>query len=251
MKCPTCGSNLTIDDEKCLFCGTNNPFAVKHRKEMRRFTKEFNKTKDEVMEKSHHVNRWAVKVTLIAILFAANLGVLFFINNIYEFEHFFKERELENNYAIHKEKLDELEANRDYIAFARYCEDMDMYMSDLFDEYEKVNRACNSFSFLYKETMGIVTQEELQYYTHEQRLEYVAQNIEYVYEFARKPEYSDEEQHNSQHQACLDDLVEDMEAFVKTYYGLSDEEMESFEELSKARRQILLEEGIKQYEQTE
>lgn len=45
MKCPGCGSNLTIDDEKCLFCGQENPFAKKHRKEMRHFTKEFNKTK--------------------------------------------------------------------------------------------------------------------------------------------------------------------------------------------------------------
>ena len=39
-------------------------------------------------------------------------------------------------------------------------------------------------------------------------------------------------------------LVEDMEAFLQTYYGLSDEEIESFEELSKARKQILLEEGF-------
>lgn len=251
MKCPSCGSNLTIDDEKCLFCGTDNPFAVKHRKEMRHFTKEFNETKEAVMEKSYHVNRWAVKVTLIAILVAANLAVLFFINNIYDFEDFFRERELKNNYAIHKEQLDKMEENRDYIAFACYWTDYNMYSCDVFDEFYLVSQACNSFSYLYQNTMDIVTKEESEYYSHEDRIEHVAEQIEYVYKYANKRDYVDEEQYKPQHQECLDDLVEDMEAFVQTYYGLTDEQIESFEELSKARRQILLEEGIKQYEQTE
>lgn len=47
----------------------------------------------------------------------------------------------------------------------------------------------------------------------------------------------------------MDDLVADMEAFIQTYYHLTDEEIDSFKELSKARRQILLEEGIAEYEQ--
>ena len=82
-----------------------------------------------------------------------------------------------------------------------------------------------------------------------QRLEYATDNIEYVYEFARKPDYFDDEgKYKEQHLECLEDLVEDMEAFLQTYYGLSDEEIESFEELSKARKQILLEEGFVRYE---
>ncbi len=241
MKCPTCGSNLTIDDEKCLFCGTDNPFAVKHRKEMHHFTKEFNETKDAVMEKSHHVNRWAVKITLIAILVAANLGVLFFINNISDFEYLIKQRELINNYEIYTAKLDELEANRDYIAFARYCNDNEFYIAREYDEYYAVSRACDSFNLLYKHTMNMVMDGEMD----GQRLEYATDNIEYVYEFARKPDYFDDEgKYKEQHLECLEDLVEDMEAFLQTYYGLSDEEIESFEELSKARKQILLEEGF-------
>lgn len=251
MKCPNCGSNLTIDDEKCLFCGADNPFAVKHRREMNRFTREFNKTKEEVLQKSHHVNYWAVKITLIAVLVAANLGILFFINNIYDFEQFFKARELESNYIWHKQQLDELEENRDYIALSCYWSDYDMYCSDMFDEYYKVTQACSNFAYLYQYTMDIVTKEETSYFTYEDRLEYVAEQIEYIYKYTQKGDYDDESQFKPQHQACMDDLVEDMEAFVQTYYGLTDEEMESFEELSKARRQILLEEGIKQYEQTE
>ncbi len=44
MKCPNCGANLTIDDEVCSFCGVENPYAEKHREEMRKFTRDFNRT---------------------------------------------------------------------------------------------------------------------------------------------------------------------------------------------------------------
>lgn len=250
MKCPSCGANLTIDDERCSFCGVDNPFAVKHRKEMHRFTREFNQTKEEVMRKSSHVNYWAVKITLIAVLVAANLGILFFINNSYDFEYFFKARKIESNYTYHKQQLDALEENRDYIAFSCYWSDNDMYCCDRFDEYYAVNQACSNFTYLYQYTMDIVLKDETEstYFSKEDRVAYVADQIEYIYKYAKKGEYDDEERFKPQHQECMDDLVEDMEAFVQTYYGLTDEEMESFADLSKARRLILLEEGIEQYE---
>ena len=49
MKCPNCGSNLTIDDEVCSFCGVANPHARTHREEMRRFKKDYDRTKSEVI----------------------------------------------------------------------------------------------------------------------------------------------------------------------------------------------------------
>ena len=55
MKCPNCGSNLSIDDERCSFCGADNSFAKKHRSQMRHFTREFNKTKainDDALNKT-------------------------------------------------------------------------------------------------------------------------------------------------------------------------------------------------------
>ena len=78
MKCPNCGSNLTIDDDKCQFCGQANPFAVKHRREMKRFTSEFNKTKATVLKESRKVNHWAAKITLIAVLVALNAVIMYF-----------------------------------------------------------------------------------------------------------------------------------------------------------------------------
>ena len=252
MKCLGCGSNLTIDDEKCPFCGIDNPFAVKHRKEMRHFKKEFNKTKQEVMQKSSRVNYWAVKITLIAVLVAMNLGILFLITHMYDFYHFFKEREIESEYVMHKQKLDELEENRDYIALDSYWNDYSIYYCDSFDEYDTVVQLCSNYKFIYKYTMDIVFKDdEMEYFSVDDRLSYIAEQVEYIYKFSKKQEYSDEDKYKPQHQKCMDDLVKDMESLLQTYFHLTDEEIASFEELSKARRQILLEEGIAEYEQTE
>ncbi|MGN0156099.1 MAG: hypothetical protein ACI39N_02540, partial [Lachnospiraceae bacterium] len=76
MKCKYCGANLAIEDEKCPFCGKPNPFMTKHRSEMKRFTKEFEKTKSEVIEKSNRFNSWTIRVTVIAVLVALNVTVL-------------------------------------------------------------------------------------------------------------------------------------------------------------------------------
>lgn len=251
MKCRKCGANLSIDDERCLFCGAENTFAVKHRKEMRHFTKEFHETKAEVMHKSKRLNQWTVKITLIAVLIAASLGLLIFNDNIYSFGRFLNERKINANLDWYKAQLDTLEENRDYIALACFWEDYDLSDCDNLDEYEMVVRCCSSFRFVYQYTMDIATIEETDYYSHEDRAGNAADNVNYVYEYSKKKEYYDEEQYSRRHQACMNDLVEDMEAFIQTYYGLSDEEIESFSELSDAKRQVLMEEGVKQYEQAE
>lgn len=251
MKCRKCGSNLAIDDERCLFCGAENTFAEKHRKEMRQFTKEFHKTKAEVMNKSKRLNQWTVKITLIAVLIAASLGLFIFNDNIYSFERFLNERKINANLDWYKAQLDTLEKNRDYIALACFWEDYELSDCDNLDEYEMAARCCSSFRYVYQYTMDIITMEETDYFQYEDRAGYAADNVNYVYVYSKKKEYADEEQYSRRHQACMNDLVEDMEALIQMYYGFSDEEMESFSELSEAKRQVLMEEGAKQYEQAE
>jgi len=42
----------------------------------------------------------------------------------------------------------------------------------------------------------------------------------------------------------MDDLVQLMEDMMQTYMNISDEDIAAFPELSKARRQIIIEEGL-------
>lgn len=246
MKCPNCGSNLTIDDAKCSFCGGDNPFAVQHRKEMRRFTKEFNKTKADVMQKSQRLHHWAAKITLIAVLLAVNLLIIVFNMDSYSVEHFFTTRKIAANYEKHAAKLAEYEATGNYIALSEYYAANDLYYSDLFDEYQKVYYVCNYYGDLYEYIMQIKTeyQEEESYFTLEDRLEYAAELIGYIYENKEPDKYDDMEMYKPVHQECMNDVVEQMENLVQVYFNLTDEEIATLPEMSNARRQILMEEGI-------
>ena len=243
MKCPNCGSNLTIDDEKCQFCGQANPFAVKHRREMKRFTSEFNKTKATVLKESRKVNHWAAKITLIAVLVALNVVIMYFNVESYGVEKFFNRRRIEANYLTYKKQLDQYEEEQNFIAFYKYFEINELYHSDLMNEYRKVQNICSYYSSIYQYVMQLQIDED-PYYNPEDRMEYIAESIGYMYDYYTPDEYSDEEQYKPEHQVCMTAAVEQAEDLIQTYFNLTDEEIESFDTLSNARRQILMEEGM-------
>lgn len=81
MKCPACGANLQIEDEKCPFCGTPNPFAVKHQQDMRHYQQEFQQTKQDVEKKTLHFNSFTARIAVIAVLLAMIVGMIYVIND--------------------------------------------------------------------------------------------------------------------------------------------------------------------------
>ena len=70
MKCQHCGNNLNIEEIFCPYCGQPNPFAVKHQEAMRRFEKDYERTKKDVLEQSTRFNRHTVRITILAVLLA-------------------------------------------------------------------------------------------------------------------------------------------------------------------------------------
>lgn len=248
MKCKSCGSNLTIDDEVCSFCGAANPFATKHRQQMRHFTREFNKTKSDVLTKSSRQNKLFVKITLIAVLVAVNMIVWFAIGNFYSVESFFNARKINANYSTHKAIMDEYEENRQYLALAAYYDRNNLYDSDKFDEFRQVVNSCNQYSSIYRNLIEIIMGTEYDYMSKEDKVERISEDLEYMYKYSEKQEYSDEEQYAPVHQACMDDLISDTEALLQAYFEISEEDIAQFESLSKAKRQIIMEEGLVLYE---
>lgn len=247
MKCPNCGYNLTIDHERCPYCGNANPFAEKHRREMRRFKRDYNKTKEDVMHESKKVNAWTVKVALIAVLVALNIGLLFVYENAYSIYGMYNAARIESNYPEHKTRLDEMEENRQYIALAEYWQSYELNDSDILDEYNAVYRVCSAYSMVYRYTMRLATHEET-YTSVENQLEILVGYAEDVYNISKPSEYYLETRYQQKHQACMDDAVKQMEDLLQVYFNLTDEEIESFSELNQARRQIMLEEGLERNE---
>lgn len=215
---------------------------------MHHFTREFNKTKAAVLKESKYQTKWVAKITLIAIMLAANLLVIFLMLNAYDIERFLEARKVNLAYSIHKNVLDEYEANRDFIALNYYFNNNNLYYSDKFDEYRAVSDACGDYSSIYCYVMDIVTKEETEYNTYEKQVERISDELDYLYRVSVKGTYDAAEKYKPAHQACLDDIVAQTEMLIQTYLGVSDEDIAGFRDMSKARRQIIMEEGLVLYE---
>jgi len=245
MKCPNCGANLTIDDEVCSFCGAQNPYAEKHREEMRHFTRDFKRTKSQVLEKTKSHSRFVAKVMLIAVMIVLNLVIWITAADSYSVEKFVINRRIDKNFLVHRSELDKLEAAEDFIGFYVYYYENRLYYSDLFEEYRAAYNVANNYEVAYNYIMELVTEDNKDsYYSDEKRVEMLAQQIEYLYKYSKPGEYSDMTQYSQKHQEFMDAAVEQTEDLLQTYLLIPAEEMEGFRELSAARKQIMMEEGL-------
>ncbi len=244
MKCPNCGANLTIDDEVCSFCGEENPFAEKHREEMKNFTRDFNRTKSQVLEKTQSHSKFVVKIMLIAVMIVLNLLVWLAVANSYDVEQFIIGHRINANYSVHKANMDKLEEERNYIGLDAYYSENHLNYSELFKEYRAVYNVASSYDIVYNYMMNLVTEDEDSYYSPEKRVEMLAQQLEYLYKYSKPQEYSDMTQYTQTHQDFMDDAIAQVEELLQTYINIPKDKMAEFRELSTARRQIMMEEGL-------
>ena len=93
--------------------------------------------------------------------------------------------------------------------------------------------------------MELITENnEDSYYSDERKVEMLAQQIEYLYKYSKPGEYSDMTQYSQNHQEFMDAVVEQTEDLMQTYLNIPKEKIEEFRDLSTARRQIMIEEGL-------
>ena len=68
MKCQSCNAPLSIEDEKCPYCGAPNPEAIKHRQEMRMFSGEFQKTRSSVLKVSSEHAGKSMRIVILCVM---------------------------------------------------------------------------------------------------------------------------------------------------------------------------------------
>lgn len=244
MKCPNCGSNLTIDDEVCSFCNVANPYAGKHREEMRRFTEDYASTKSKVLKEAKHHSRYMAKYLLIAFLLVLNVVTWVVVDKNYEVERFFISHSIARDYQTHKAKLDELEEMRDYMGLHAYYTANNLSYSELYNEYSSVNWMSELYGYIYHEIMEYATEYDMvSYYNDEQRVEILAQYIDFLYSSSIQDEFN-KLSHTEKHQAYMDDCLEQTEALIKTYLNIPAEKMDEFWEGSMGVKQLMIEEGL-------
>ena len=246
MKCSNCGSNLNIEDAKCSYCGTSNPYFEKHREDMFRFQKDYEETKEQVIKKSGRFAGISVKVATIAILIAIDVLMIFLASNIWSIMGSMERNRAERNADLHRARLETYEKERNYLELTNYYEEHSLSGSESLEDFDAVYRVCSNYSYIYQYIVELGTEDS--YMTDEERIKYISDNLEYLYDSMEQKEYNLPECYQGEHGALMEQIKYDLKVMFMTYANISEEEAEEFPTMSDGRRQVAMERGLGLYE---
>lgn len=240
MKCVHCGSNLNIDDEFCPYCNQENKYAVKHRKDMKRFSEDYDHTKKEVYQKNKDKVSLMAKGTIITILIVISVFVAISSNNIYKIHRWIQGININKNIHIHMENLEKLEAERDFFGLLSYYDNNSLYQSDKFADYRALISLSSSYFTTYYTVLRLAYDEEITYSDRERWIAFIGDDLERIYDNIQPNEYWPE-QYSEKHMAAMEYLKEEVEALICVYLKVPKEDIKTFPTLSSAKIQLLIE----------
>lgn len=246
MKCQHCGNNLNIEDRFCPYCGQPNPFAVKHQEEMERYEKDYQETKEDVLEQSSRFNRHTVRITIIAVMVALIAVTCFLLAKADDIRWWQMEKSVEAQAPQHREAITEIMDNRDYMSLYSYMNRNHITYTNSLREFDVVYDTTARYRMLYQNLMNLqakkADKENYRYYNESDILEDTARDIQSFYEYMKPQDYN-KEAYEADKMAYMEDLRDHIETMVSGYFGLSPEKVREMRTMTAARINVLLEDS--------
>lgn len=237
MKCKYCGNNLGIEDEFCPHCGKENSQAAKHIADMKNYKEDYDRTKDEVIEKSTKFNSRVARIAIIAVLILI-VAVLLIINDSYsDFEKREKmsqqkiAKELEKNKKNIGETLKEMEIHRDYLAMDYFILNHSLRSDEEYNDYARVFTAVIDYGVIHSDILNIV--DGFDNYGKKSKRDWCDDIAIYVSQWENYVEgrfwndTADSPMHAGEHGAFLADAKKDTQDMIQVYFELSDSQAEA------------------------
>lgn len=250
MRCRSCNAHLSIDDEKCPYCGTPNPEAVKHRQDMRRFSGEFHRTKSSVLKTSTETAQKSIRIMIICIMAVVVLISILVLGNSWNISSAIRKSEAKRSFKEYSVILDEYEAEGDAISFVTFYQENSLYGVDGYDKYQYYYRAAANYESFYYELLRIFEEKQAGEISSNS-IRYLCDYLGYYYTFIEEEHYSFYEEtgmYDEVHLQAVERLTQKLEAMLKLFFSIPDEDMDNFRNLSNAEKQVLIERSIKEHE---
>lgn len=250
MKCQSCNAHLSIDDEKCPYCGTPNPEAVKHRQDMQRFSGEFHRTKSSVLKTSTETAQKYVRIMVICILVVLVITSFLILGNSWNISSAIKKSEAKRNHKEYTALLDQYEADGDAISFTTFYEENNLYGIDYFEKYEHYYRAASNYQYIYYDLLELFEEEQWEG-AHADSIRHLCDSLDIYYRYLGEEHYSfyeDTGMYDEIHLQAVERLTQKLESLIQLSFSLSDEDTENFRNLSNAEKQVFIERSYKEHE---
>ncbi len=244
MKCKNCNANLQIEDEKCPYCGAENPFAKKHRADMKKYAGEFASTRSEVLRNSSRFNRYTVKITIAAVLVALCVGAFMLQLNAYSVKEYFRDRNIGLHKNEHISRVTELLDDGNYIGASNYVSAHSISYVDPIKDYNELFQILREYNYITDDISAIITWDKFEhhYQQKDEVFNRISQNIKFLYDATIPRQYAYEGSYSDDKLAYMQAIHADTEMLLRAYMGLKDEDFTELYELSDIKRTLLLEE---------
>ncbi|MBQ7775590.1 MAG: hypothetical protein IJ379_06685 [Lachnospiraceae bacterium] len=242
MKCAKCGGNLTLEDVVCPYCEALNEHAVEHIREMNRYKKDYEGTKQDVYSVTKNYAGITVRIIIIAVLL-----VLIVICGLLSGEAYSIRRKITVAQRNEKECIEIMEqylADREYYAMAVFCEtnSINAY-EEGFEEYNSIIYAVRHYRYIYDMVMRTLRPYEGA--DMQNNIGYIADYMNDFYKIF--DENTDAYYYVGDSQESLEaaqGMKEQLEALLMAYCGLTKEDVESLQGMTEAERALLIEERM-------
>lgn len=245
MKCPTCGTNLQIEDETCPFCGNPNPFAVKHNQDMRHYRQEFQDTKREVERRTLHFNSFTARIAVIAVLLVMVMGMVFAINDgAYYLWSSRVKKDVAKNAEKYRAELNVLEEAGEWRRLHAFYDAKSLDSTRDLKDYTVLY----FMIYDYKSILNEITRlqegdvDDMAAAASEMSL-----HLDNFYKAVGRVSYESahfDACYSTAHVASYERMQEELEAVLSVYCHLTDEEISLLPDYSLVKRAGLIEEGL-------
>ena len=250
MRCEACNAHLSIEDEKCPYCGTPNPEAIKHRQDMNRFFGEFQKTRFSVLRATSENAGKSMRIVMICIMVILLILSFLFLVFSWNIASAVTKWQAASNSEKYCQMLDEYEKEGDFLSFAALYDQKSLYGADVYEEYRYIYSAASHYSSIYGYAARLLEKEHWEG-AHEDALEYLCESLDYYYEFTEREPYDfyyETGAYDQRHLDAVDRITKKIEGLLQLTFSITEEEMTQFRQFSPAEKQVFIERRFKDHE---
>lgn len=250
MRCRSCNAHLSIEDEKCPYCQTPNPEAVKHRQDMHRFSGEFLRTRSSVLKTSSETAQKSARYIILLFMVVLVILSFAFLSSSWNLGYAVMEWKASANSKEYCALLDQYEEEGDYLSLAALYDQKYLYGIDAFKEYYYIYTAASNYSSIYYYLTTLLEEEQWEG-QHEDYIKYLCNSLDYYYEFLEQEHYTFYEEYGAYdevHLQAVKKLNEKLENLLRLCLNIPKEDMAHFSGLSTAEKRVLIERSYKAHE---
>ena len=243
MKCKACNAPLSIEDEKCPYCGTPNPDAVKHRQDMRRFSSEFYNTRSSVLRTASENAGKSMRIVILCVMVVLLILSFALLANSWNIASAVTKWQAAANGDKYCAMLDQYEEEGDFLSFAALYDQRSLYGPEEYEEYRHVYSAASNYSSIYGYITTLLEEEHWED-GHDNAVEYLCESLDYYYEYIEREPYEwlyETGAYDERHLDAVDRITEKIENLLQMTFSITEEEMDAFREFSPAEKQVFIE----------